>query len=73
MTHQYNVTGITCGGCITNVKRAIESVPGIISADVKKEAPQAVVTMNKHVDTTALQEALKQYGNYQISEFSESH
>lgn len=68
MTHQYNVTGITCGGCIANVKRAIESVPGVLNADVQKEAPQAVVTMEKHVDTAALQEALKQYGNYMISE-----
>ena len=73
MTHQYNVTGVTCGGCVSNVKRAIESVPGIISADVKRDAPQAVVTMEKHVDTNVLQEALKQFGNYQISEFSAAH
>lgn len=70
MTHQYNVSGVTCGGCVTNVKKAIESVPGIITVEVKRDAPQATITMEQHIDTAVLQQALKQYGNYQISEFA---
>jgi copper chaperone CopZ len=50
------------------VKKAIESVPGVISVEVKREAPQATVTMEKHIDTAVLQQALRQFGNYQISE-----
>lgn len=68
MTHSYNVSGITCAGCVANVKKAIESVPGVTSAEVKRDAPQATVTMEKHINTQLFQEALKQYGNYQISD-----
>ena len=68
MTHQYNVSGITCGGCVANVKKALEAVPGITSVEVKRDAPQATVTMSTHIDTPVLQQALKQYGNYQISD-----
>lgn len=70
MTHQYNVSGITCGGCVANVKKAIESVPGVTSVEVTREAPQATVTMDEHVSTATLQQALKQYGNYQIADLS---
>lgn len=68
MTHQYNVTGITCSGCVANVKKAIESVPGVTGVEVKRESPQATVTMDVHVNTATLQMALKQVGNYQISD-----
>lgn len=68
MTHQYNVSGITCSGCVANVKKAIESVPGVTSVEVTREAPQVTVTMDEHVSTPTLQQALKQYGNYQIAD-----
>lgn len=73
MTHQYNVSGVTCGGCVANVKKAIGSVPGVTSVEVKRDAPQATITMDKHIDTAILQQALKQYGNYQISMLHEAH
>lgn len=73
MTHQYNVSGITCGGCVTNVKKALESVPGVTNVEVKRDAPQVTITMEKHIDTTILQQALKQYGNYQISGLHAGH
>ncbi|MBO9634658.1 MAG: heavy-metal-associated domain-containing protein, partial [Chitinophagaceae bacterium] len=50
MTHQYNVSGVTCGGCVANVKKAIESIPGVTYAEVKRDAPQATITMDKHID-----------------------
>jgi copper chaperone len=68
MTHQYYVKGITCGGCINNVKKGLESVPGVQGAIVQKNAPQATVTMDQHIDTAILQQAIKQFGNYEISE-----
>jgi copper chaperone CopZ len=68
MTHRYTVKGMSCSGCATNVRKALESVPGIIKAEVQQQPGEAVVTMEKHVDTTVLQQAIKQYGNYEISE-----
>lgn len=68
MTNQYNISGIACSGCIANIKKALESVPGVTKADVQKEAPNATVTMDQHIDVAVLQQAVKQYGNYQMSE-----
>lgn len=69
MTHQYVVKGMSCGGCVANVKKALESVPGVTKAEVKQESPNAIVTMSHHVDTAILQQAVKQYGNYELSDF----
>lgn len=68
MTHTYSVKGMTCSGCAANVRRALEAVPGITKAEVIQPAGRAVVTMDQHVDTTVLQEAVKQYGNYELSD-----
>lgn len=68
MTHKYAVKGMTCSGCAADVRKALESVPGIIKADVQQQAGQATVTMDKHVDTSVLQQAIKQYGHYEISD-----
>ncbi|WEK33745.1 MAG: heavy metal-associated domain-containing protein [Candidatus Pseudobacter hemicellulosilyticus] len=68
MTHQYLVKGISCAGCIDNVTKALLNVPGVLSATVQKEAPQATVTMEQPIDTSILQEAVKQYGKYELSE-----
>lgn len=67
MTHTYQVAGMTCPGCEAKVKDALESVPGITSAEVSKDTSTAVVTMEKHIDTKVLQDALGGSGSrYQI-------
>ena len=68
MTHTYSVKGMSCGGCVANVRKAIESVAGVTKAEVQQQPGQATVTMDKHVDTAVLQQAIKQYGNYEINE-----
>ena len=69
MTHQYLVKGMTCGGCVANVKKALESVQGVTGVEVKRETPNAIITMDHHIDTTTLQKAVKQYGNYELSDY----
>lgn len=66
MTHTYSVKGMTCGGCVANVRKALEAVPGVKQVEVKQQPGQAIVTMERHIDTSVLQEAIKQYGNYEI-------
>lgn len=68
MTHQYEVSGITCGGCISNVTKALEAVPGVTAVRVQKESPQATVTMSAHIPTEVLAGAVKAYGNYILTE-----
>ena len=68
MITKYNITGISCSGCVANIKKALESVPGVTKAEVQKETPNATVTMEQQIELSVLQQAVKQYGNYRMSE-----
>ena len=37
------VTGMTCGGCVSSVKRVVQAVAGVESVDVSLEKGEAVV------------------------------
>jgi len=66
MTHQYQLTGMTCESCESKVKNALLALDNVISVDVSKEKNSATVTMNKHIEIDVLQNALGT--KYQISE-----
>lgn len=68
MTHTYSVKGMTCSGCAANVRKALEAVPGITKVEVLQQEGRAVVSMDKHVNTDVLQQAVKQYGPYQLND-----
>ncbi len=38
------VSGMTCGGCVANVKRVVQAVAGVESVDVSLDKGEAVVT-----------------------------
>lgn len=65
MTHQYQITGMTCGNCEAKVKSALLSVNNITNVEVSKETNTAVISMDKHVALTELQNALTD--KYKIS------
>ena len=66
MTHAYQITGMTCGHCVQTVKKALESIEGIQSAEVTLEPPQAVVTMHHLISEDAMNDALAAAGNYSL-------
>lgn len=68
MTHKYSIKGMSCSGCVNNVQKALEAVPGVTKVNVQQQPGEAEISMEKHIDTAVLQEAVKQYGNYQLSE-----
>ncbi len=39
------INGMTCGGCVRSVKKVLESVPGVRSAEVSLERAQATVLL----------------------------
>ena len=65
MTHTYNITGMTCDGCRSKVEKALNTIEGI-EAKVSLSPPIAIITMEKHIPTTQLQEALTAVGKYTI-------
>lgn len=58
MTHTYQLTGMTCNGCVAKVKSQLLMNPDILSAEVTLNPQQAVITMQKHVSVKELQKAI---------------
>lgn len=65
MKHTYKITGMTCQGCRAKVENALNDIDGI-SAKVTLEPAETTITMDQHVPTEKLQEALSAIGNYTI-------
>lgn len=59
---------MTCNGCVAKAKSQFLKLSDVIDADVKLDAPQATITMQKHIPLTILQGALNKAGNYKITE-----
>ena len=68
MTHTYNITGMTCGGCVAKVKSELLKLNDVLSADVQLSAPQATITMQRHIPTSQLQQAVSKAGKYTIAD-----
>lgn len=64
MTHTYQVTGMTCGGCENTVKNSLLSIPEVTDAVVSKDTQSAIISMDKHIELAQLQQALGTH--YQI-------
>jgi len=73
MTHTYNVSGMTCEGCSVKVSHLLKQVPNVTNVEIDLNAGEATVTMDKHIPTPALQDALKDYPKYQLSEKEHHH
>ena len=60
MSTTLKVTGMTCMHCVSAVKKALEQVPGVETAEVSLEKAQAVVT--GEADIQAIVAAIKEEG-----------
>lgn len=67
MTHNYQVTGMSCNGCRTKVENTLNSIEGV-SAVVTLVPPMAVITMKNHISTNQFQTSLSAVGNYTIED-----
>ncbi|MGA9649262.1 heavy metal translocating P-type ATPase [Pedobacter sp.] len=65
MEHRYKITGMSCQGCKAKVENALNAIDGI-SAKVKLESSEAIITMEEHVPTEKLQKTLSAAGDYGI-------
>ncbi|MDQ6763516.1 MAG: heavy-metal-associated domain-containing protein [Bacteroidota bacterium] len=68
MKKNYEIKGMSCGGCVSNVKRALLQLPDVTEADVQLNPQSAVLTMSKPVNVEELQAQLKKAGHYTIKE-----
>jgi cation transport ATPase len=68
MTHTYNITGMTCSSCQAKVQQLLLQVAGITKVEVNLQKAEATVQVDKHIATGILQNALKDFPKYQLSE-----
>ena len=73
MTHTYKITGMTCDGCVAKVSHLLKQLPDVTDVQINLEAGEADITMQQHIATPALQDALKDYPKYQLSEKKSGH
>ena len=71
MTHTYKITGMTCDSCQTKVQDILSKVNGLTRANVDWHKGEAEITMQTHIATSVLQNALKDT-KYQLSDKQEN-
>ncbi|MBU3012879.1 cation transporter [Polaribacter vadi] len=69
MKHTYNITGMTCGGCKASVEKYLGDINNVTNVSVNLEKGEAEVTMEKHIETKVLKDALPE--KYTLSEKNE--
>ena len=70
MVHQYQLSGLTCNGCVATVKKELLQIAGIESVTINENRDAATITMTQHVSTETLKAALKSHPKYQINDIS---
>ena len=59
MTKTMKIEGMMCGHCEAAVKKALEALDGVASAEVSHEKGTAVITLDKDVDNAVLTKAVE--------------
>ena len=66
-TEVLNVTGMTCGGCVTSVRRALTALPGIAGVVVSLPRQQAEVQFDKSQLTVDAMRIALQSAGYDVA------
>jgi copper chaperone CopZ len=68
MTHTYNINGMTCSGCQAKVQSLLSKTRGVKNVSIDLAKGEATINMDKHIATSTLKTALKDYPKYQLEE-----
>ena len=71
MTHTYKVTGMTCESCEAKVKNSLLMLPNVLEVEVSKENQTAIISMEKHIALSVLQNAVDKKYSITAMEHSE--
>lgn len=69
MKQKFQISGISCGGCVSRVKKTLEEHPNIEKAEIFL-APKgaALITMNEALSVAELQKQLDKLNGYTITQ-----
>ncbi len=69
MKQKFQIEGISCGGCVAQVKKTLEEHSNIESAEISLSPKGAtLITMNKALSVAELQKQLNELKGYTITE-----
>lgn len=68
MKQNYELEGMSCGGCVNSVKNALLQMHDIEEAEIHLHPQSAVLTMSKPINVKDLQAQLDKAGHYTIKE-----
>lgn len=72
MTQKYQINGISCGGCVSRVKKTLEEHPNIEKAEIFLAPKGAtLITMKEALSVDELQNQLNTLGGYTITEINQ--
>ena len=66
MKHTYKIEGMTCNNCKASVEKYLNGLPNISHVSINLEKGEAEVTMDKHISSDEMQNALPE--KYTVSE-----
>ncbi len=64
----YKIEGMTCGGCVTSVKKQLDDSDLISEANIQLDFPQAKISSVNEVGIETLQSIINKAGNYTIKQ-----
>ena len=67
MTKVMKIEGMMCGHCEARVKKALETLPQVASAQVSHESGTAILTLKENVENAVLKAAVEEQG-YQVKD-----
>ncbi len=67
----FQISGMTCNGCVNRVKDALTMMPDVLSADISLDPPQARIDATRPVEGSELTAAVSMAGDYTLSPVSE--
>ena len=70
ISHTYHIGGMSCGGCVSTVKKKLSSVPGVTSVAVDLGKKEAEITLSEEIETDTLRRAFSNT-HYTISELND--
>ena len=68
MKLQVEISGMSCGGCVSSVKKALEQLNGVDTVEVTLNPPMAVITSGANYTKEEISKVLANAGNYAIAE-----
>ena len=67
MKHIYQINEISCGGCVTRVKKILEAHPDIVKTEIFLHLKGAtIISMQERLSVEELQQQLDQLEGYTI-------